>query len=146
MRRAPIVIASTAAGLAGVLAYHPRTVATSAASAAAPTATTASATTTGSSAGGRAATGPVEQISENGRPFGQIQVRATVKGGVLTGVSIVQLTPSDGRSQSIDDYAVPQLVQESLSAGSARVEAISGATYTSAAYAASLQAAMDSLT
>jgi uncharacterized protein with FMN-binding domain len=169
MKRAPIVLASTAAGLGFVLGYNPHsasslvsaattTAATTAAAtpttatapaaaattaAAAPTTTAAPATTATAASG--TATGTVEQISEGGRPFGQIQVKATVATAKVTAVSIVQLSPSDGRSSSIDDYAVPQLVQETLAAGSAKIDHVSGATYTSQAYVASLQAALDKL-
>jgi uncharacterized protein with FMN-binding domain len=38
---------------------------------------------------------------------------------------------------------VPQLTQEALSAQSARIDAVSGATYTSDGYIRSLQSALD---
>jgi uncharacterized protein with FMN-binding domain len=91
------------------------------------------------------ATGTLEHINEQGREFGQIQVKATVESGKVVGVQIVQLQPNDGRSQSIDDYAVPRLEQQTIGAGSAQIDGISGATYTSQGYAASLQAALDKL-
>ena len=96
---------------------------------------------TGARASGTA-TDTVEQITERGRSYGQIQVEATVENGTITDVGMVQISPTDGRSASIDDYAVPQLVQETLAAGTAKIDAVSGETYTSEAYAASLQAAL----
>ncbi|MCW2922905.1 MAG: FMN-binding protein [Thermoleophilia bacterium] len=155
MGRAPIVITSTLAGLALVLGYHPRsggsaaagtavTLADAGTHTATPTATAtvpAPATTTKATS----ATGSVQDISENGREFGSIQVTATVTGGKVTNVAIAALQAYDGRSQSIDEYAVPQLQQQTLDAGTARIDGVSGATYTSQAYETSLQAALDQL-
>jgi uncharacterized protein with FMN-binding domain len=58
-------------------------------------------------------------------------------------VGFVQLTAFDGRSQQINSQAAPYLLQETLSAQSAHIDAISGATYTSAGYVQSLQSALD---
>ena len=43
----------------------------------------------------------------------------------------------------INSYAAPMLRQESLTAQSARIDIVSGATYTSEGYAQSLQSALD---
>jgi uncharacterized protein with FMN-binding domain len=47
------------------------------------------------------------------------------------------------RSQFISAQAEPLLRSEALSAQSARIDIVSGATYTSEGYAQSLQAALD---
>ncbi|MEA5153715.1 FMN-binding protein [Raineyella sp.] len=70
-----------------------------------------------------------------------MRVKATVSNGKITAISWVQL-PSDGHSQRINGYAAPALVQEALQAQSAQVNAISGASYTSAAFQQSLQSAL----
>ena len=75
--------------------------------------------------------------------FGDVQVQVTISGGSLTDVTALQLTDHDGRSISISNRAAPMLRQEVLQAQSASVSMISGATYTSAAYLQSLQAALD---
>jgi uncharacterized protein with FMN-binding domain len=46
-------------------------------------------------------------------------------------------------SQQLAVQAIPVLRNEVLSAQSARIQAVSGATYTSEAYAQSVQAALD---
>ena len=52
--------------------------------------------------------------------------------------------PSDAtRSQMIAQYAAPILRSEALTAQSAQINLVSGATYTSEGYAQSLQAALD---
>jgi uncharacterized protein with FMN-binding domain len=75
-------------------------------------------------------------------PFGAIQVQASIVNGKLTNVAVLQET--DGaRSQQIDSYAFPILKNEALTADSASIDAVSGATYTSQGYAQSLQSALD---
>jgi uncharacterized protein with FMN-binding domain len=74
--------------------------------------------------------------------FGPVQVQLKISGGKITDVKMLAL-PQDGRSQRINSYAVPQLRQEVLSAQSAHIDAVSGATATSEAYTTSLQAALD---
>jgi uncharacterized protein with FMN-binding domain len=74
--------------------------------------------------------------------FGPVQVQIEVSGGTVTDVIALQL-PSGGRSGRISDYAEPTLHDEALAAQSASIDGVSGATYTSRAYAQSLQAALD---
>jgi uncharacterized protein with FMN-binding domain len=75
-------------------------------------------------------------------PFGDMQVAAVISGGKLTNVTVLQETDG-GRSQQIDDQALPILKSEALSADSADIDVVSGATYTSQGYARSLQSALD---
>lgn len=73
--------------------------------------------------------------------WGPVQAIITVKGKKLTAVKIVT-SPENFRSSSIDDQAIPLLIQETLQAQSATVNEISGATMTSDAYMESLQRAL----
>jgi uncharacterized protein with FMN-binding domain len=75
--------------------------------------------------------------------YGVIQVKITVRDNKITDVSFAQLTAFDGRSQQINSDAAPQLLHETLSAQSAKVDTISGASYTSDGYRQSLQSALD---
>lgn len=76
--------------------------------------------------------------------YGPVQVAVTLSHGRITAVKALR-TPSDRpRSQQIAADAVPRLTQEALSAQSAHIDAVSGATYTSEGYARSLQSALDS--
>jgi uncharacterized protein with FMN-binding domain len=75
-------------------------------------------------------------------PFGPVQVQITVQSGRITGVQALQQPSGDPHSSQISAYAVPRLIQETLNAQSARINAISGATYTSWAFAQSLQSAL----
>ncbi|GGI48117.1 FMN-binding domain-containing protein [Agromyces flavus] len=75
--------------------------------------------------------------------FGDVQVQVTISGGAITDVTALQLTDHDGRSIQISNRAEPVLQDEVLQAQSTSVAMVSGATYTSAAYLQSLQAALD---
>ena len=75
--------------------------------------------------------------------FGDVQVQVTISGGAIADVTALQLTDHDGRSVSISNRAAPILRDEVLQAQSSAVSLVSGATYTSAAYLQSLQAALD---
>ena len=74
--------------------------------------------------------------------FGPVQVRIAVAAGRITDVVALQL-PTGRHSGQISSYAGPVLRQEALQAQSAQIDTVSGATYTSDAYAQSLQAALD---
>jgi uncharacterized protein with FMN-binding domain len=63
-------------------------------------------------------------------------------GGKITDVTALQL-PSQGRSGFISQSVAPILQGEAISAQSASIDTVSGATYTSQAYAQSLQSALD---
>ena len=78
-----------------------------------------------------------------GTQYGTVQVQAVVEDGRLTDVVVLQQTDVGERSGQIDSYALPVLKSEALSAQSADVDVVSGATYTSTGYARSLQAALD---
>ncbi len=75
--------------------------------------------------------------------YGPVQVRIVVAKGKLTGVTAVDYPTNSGRDQQINAAAIPALNQEVLAAGNAKVDMISGATYTSQGYLDSLQSALD---
>ena len=75
-------------------------------------------------------------------PFGEVQVQITMSGGKITDVTALQL-PTHGRSGFISQSVAPILQSEALAAQSANIDTVSGATYTSDAYAQSLQSAID---
>jgi uncharacterized protein with FMN-binding domain len=75
--------------------------------------------------------------------FGDVQVKVIVSGGRITDVQAVQMPSDRARSAYISQVAGPMLHDEVLQAQSARIDTLSGATYTSDAYAQSVQAALD---
>jgi uncharacterized protein with FMN-binding domain len=74
--------------------------------------------------------------------YGAIQVTLKIDGGSITDVAATY--PVTGNSATINPVAIPKLKQEVLQAQSAKIAAVSGATYTTQAYLASLQSALDS--
>lgn len=75
--------------------------------------------------------------------YGAVQVRITVSGGVITDVQTPAYPDHSSRDRQINENALPQLVSETLAAQSARIDMVSGATYTSTGYLDSLQSAID---
>jgi uncharacterized protein with FMN-binding domain len=75
--------------------------------------------------------------------YGPVEVQITVRDGKLSAASAVEYPNQDPRDAQINSYAIPQLNSEATQAGSARIDTVSGATYTSGGYVASLQSALD---
>lgn len=77
--------------------------------------------------------------------YGPIQVKVTFVGSKITAIDEVQTPNQDRRSVSINQQAGPILAQEVLASQSAKIDTVSGATYTSDGYKQSLQSAIDQL-
>jgi uncharacterized protein with FMN-binding domain len=75
--------------------------------------------------------------------WGPVQVQITVADGSITDVAVVQYPNSNGKDKDINARALPILIQETLKAQSAKIDMVSGATYTSDGYVTSLQSALD---
>jgi uncharacterized protein with FMN-binding domain len=75
-------------------------------------------------------------------PFSVIQVEATVRRGRLVDVRTVSLTGDGPHTNALNARAEPILRREALRAGSAKVDVVSGATYTSESWIESLRAAI----
>ncbi|MCX6432623.1 MAG: FMN-binding protein [Actinobacteria bacterium] len=164
MRRAILVTAGTAAGLAAVLTYTPRPAESAAlpialpAAPAAPSAAAAPATPVDATADAPASVptpaptptptvasaqsyvGPVIETA-----FGPVQVEVTVEGGTITAANALQVPSADPKSIKIGRKAIPQLQQETLVAQSADVAVVSGASYTSDGWKQSLAGALSQL-
>lgn len=104
---------------------------------------TSSSTGSSSSVGASAKAGGTYAGEAVQTRFGTVQVQVTVKAGVITDVTALHLTDQEQRSVQISARAAPLLRSEVLSAQSANVQTIGGATITSDAYLTSLQAALD---
>lgn len=137
---APAPAATTAAGARNgpAATTAPAAAARSAASSApAPTAAPAGGSTGATLADGTD-TGSVVQTR-----FGPVQVQVTIAGGKITDVTALQLPNDRQRSAEISQIVEPMLRSEALTAQSAQIDLVSGATYTSDGYAQSLQSALD---
>ncbi|WP_067134369.1 FMN-binding protein [Microtetraspora malaysiensis] len=92
----------------------------------------------GATSGERIATGDTADTR-----WGPVQVQLVISGGKVTGVKVLQAPDGNRRDISINDRALPVLNEAALSAQSAQIDAVSGATYTSEGYITSLQSALD---
>ena len=66
----------------------------------------------------------------------------TVTGGRVVDATALAVPQNDPRSAQISTQAIPQLVQQAISAQSSSIAGISGATYTSTGFAESLRSAL----
>src|SRR5213082_209122 len=146
MKRAVPAIAVSAAGLTWLL--HAQgvidTKAAGRSTASAPTTTPPTGAappspTIGPTSSNRTVDGPVVDTR-----YGPVQVEVVIGGGRISDVKAIEYPTDARRSQFISEQALPLLHDEALSVQSAHIDTISGATYTSDAYAKSLQAALDS--
>jgi uncharacterized protein with FMN-binding domain len=168
MRRALLTLGGTAAGLAALLSFKTHTLAATTPAATPASMPAASAGTSQPATGGasqgsaspaagaggkntggkkasagaqtaaRTVTGAAEQTQ-----YGPMQVQVMLSGKRITKVTVVQRTNDGAESTEIDNNAIPKLTSETLTAQSAQIDAVSGATYTSSGYIKSLQSALD---
>jgi uncharacterized protein with FMN-binding domain len=149
LRRIVLASAATVSGMVLLLSLKPHTapaVAGAVSSPAPSSSSSASGGTAGASgSGGSAATGTQTLTGDSVQTrWGPVQVRVTLKDGKLTDVTAVAYPQENPRDQQINAYAIPQLTSEALTAQSADIDTVSGATYTSDGYRQSLQSALDS--
>ncbi|MYW65101.1 FMN-binding protein [Streptomyces sp. SID8379] len=149
LRRTALTCAATVTVTVLALALKPHsTTATAAPSGSAPSGDSSSGSSgvssggSGSSGGSTSGTRTVTGDTVQTR-YGPVQVELTLSGSKITAARAVQSPGDDPRSRQINAAAVPTLVQETLSAQSARIDTVSGATFTSEGYISSLQSALD---
>ncbi|MDQ6874155.1 MAG: FMN-binding protein [Actinomycetota bacterium] len=143
MRRVVLALAGTVTGLVMLLSFKTHSASSSGAL---PAATAGSNPTTAhtTSSGAAGASGAKTVTGDSvGTRWGPVQVKITVNGGKITSAQAVVFPQGNSRDQEINSYAVPTLNQEAVAAGSANIDMVSGATYTSQGYIASLQSALD---
>ena len=130
MRRVILAVTATVAGLVALLSFktHSSSERTGASATAPPTLLP----------GERAITGNVANTA-----YGPVQVQVVVKASRIVHVSILQQPSANEHDLQIGQFAFPRLEIETLGAQSARIDSVSGATYTSGGYIKSLQSALD---
>jgi uncharacterized protein with FMN-binding domain len=97
-------------------------------------------TSSGSTSSGAASTVTGSVASTR---WGPVQVSITVTDGKITAVDVPQYPTGNGKDRQINASALPILTKETLSAQSADIDMVSGATVTSDGYIRSLQSALD---
>lgn len=107
--------------------------------------TSGSTGSTGGTSGSSGSSGSATQVAGSvvQTRYGPVQVQLSVSGGTVTAASVLQYPSGDPRSSQISAYALPVLTDETVSAQSASIDMVSGATFTSTGYVQSLQSALD---
>ena len=152
MRRVILAVTGTVAGLVALLSFKSHSPSVPVA------ATTGTAGGSSSSSSSSATTVPGEFRSVAGpltqgestitgkvgnTVYGPVQVELVVKSGKIVKVAILEQPANTIHDIQIGEFAFPKLISETLAAQNAKIDAVSGASYTSAGYIASLQSAVD---
>jgi uncharacterized protein with FMN-binding domain len=152
MRRVILAVTGTIAGLVALLSFksHAPSLATVA------TGGTGGGSSSSSSpsvpgefpTGSEATNLPADQTAITGHVadtvYGPVQVQLIVRNNKIIKVAILQQPTSTIHDIQIGEFAFPRLISETLVAQNAKIDAVSGASYTSAGYIQSLQSALDS--
>jgi uncharacterized protein with FMN-binding domain len=128
-------------GLIGLISYHPDTGSTmGASSSTVPLSQTDPASPAAAARTYKDGTynGPSVDVG-----YGPVQVQAVISGGRLTAVNFLQMPFDRDQSVMIANDAKPLLQREAITAQSANVDVVTGATADSAGFTQSLQAALN---
>jgi uncharacterized protein with FMN-binding domain len=160
MRRAVVATAGTVVGLVLLLGYRSegavKVQKVDTGSGASTNAGTGSGTGTGSAGstgtGSTGTTVPTAASSSSDHSYtgqdvfyryGDIEVAVALSGSRIVTVTVPQDDASSPYSQTVNSAAVPVLVKEAVDAQGVNFDVVSGATFTSDAFAQSLQSALD---
>jgi uncharacterized protein with FMN-binding domain len=155
MRRAILAVTGTIAGLVALLSFKSHDPAVPVAS---TSGTGGGSSSSSSSSSNSATTIPGEFQSAVGTlstgettvtghvantVYGPVQVELVVKSGKIVKVAVLKQPTNTIHDIQIGEFAFPRLISETLAAQTAKIDAVSGASYTSAGYISSLQSAVD---
>ncbi|MFA1550256.1 FMN-binding protein [Actinomadura chokoriensis] len=148
MRRTLITTGTTVAGVVLLLSMKPHHQASSATPPPAPGPSASGTSGPETSGQGGDGTAPAANGTFKGQSvdteYGPVQVEITMSNGRLTAVRVLSAPSEDGRDREISAFSLPKLTKQAIAAGSANIDTVSGATYTSEGYITSLQSALDS--
>jgi uncharacterized protein with FMN-binding domain len=144
IRRVVLASAATVSGVVLLLSLKPASDPNAQAAGAAPQQTAgAQASPQGGTGSSGTASGTIDgNVAQT--QYGNVQVRLTVANGKITKAEAIQ-APKGGTSDQKTALSIPKLTQETVTAQSAQIDAVSGATYTSNGYKQSLQSALDKM-
>jgi uncharacterized protein with FMN-binding domain len=158
MRRVILAVVGTIAGLVALLSFKSHSpvlpvASTSGTGGGSSASSTPSSSSSSSSIPGEYPTGsaagslPAGETAITGHvadtAYGPVQVQLVVKSDKIVKVAILQQPTNTIHDIQIGEFAFPRLISETLAAQDAKIDAVSGASYTSAGYISSLQSALD---
>jgi len=164
MRRVILAVTGTIAGLVALLSFKSHVPsAPVAATAGGPGGTSSSSTSSSSSSsssggqtevvpgafpqGSIAKNLPAGEAAVDGKvastAYGPVQIQLIKKNGKIVKVAVLVQPTNTLHDVQIGEFAFPKLISETLAAQGGKIDAVSGASYTSAGYIQSLQSALD---
>jgi hypothetical protein len=156
MRRVILAVTGTIAGLVALLTFKSHVPTVPVAATSGTGGSTSSSSTSGSasvtipgeypegslagklSPGETAVTGKVANTV-----YGPVQIQLIVKNTKIVKVAVLQQPANTIHDIQIGEFAFPKLISETIAAQNGKIDAVSGASYTSAGYIRSLQSALD---
>lgn len=152
VKRSALIAGGCVVGVGGIFLITPPAIFNQSTGLSTPTSspTTSTSTATPKATSTKKATTPATTTGKSGTfsgstvqtQFGPVQVQIVVKNGKITSASALQQPNRDFRSQSINQQAIPYLIQETLTAQSANIAGVGGASYTSGGWQQSLASAL----
>ena len=153
MRRVVLAVTGTIAGLVALLSFksHSPTVPVAATTGTVGGSSSSSSSSSAGTVPGafRSVAGPLTagETTITGKigntVYGPVQIQLVVKSGKIVKVAILEQPTNTIHDIQIGEFAFPKLISETLATQNAKIDAVSGASYTSAGYIASLQSALD---
>jgi uncharacterized protein with FMN-binding domain len=153
MRRVILAVTGTVAGLVALLSFKSHAPSLSAAATSGTSAGSSSSSASSSSVPGEFPTGsqavnlPADETALTGHvadtAYGPVQVQLIVRHSKIIKVAVLQQPTTTIHDIQIGQFAFPELISETLKAQNAKIDAVSGASYTSQGYIQSLQSALD---
>ena len=155
MRRVILAVTGTIAGLVALLSFksHVPTLAAATGTTGGSSSSSSSTSSSSSSVPGEFPTGSAAPKLTAGQStltghvantvYGPVQVQLVIQGKKIVKVAILEQPTSTIHDIQIGEFAFPRLISETLTAQTAKIDAVSGASYTSEGYIASLQSALD---
>jgi uncharacterized protein with FMN-binding domain len=93
---------------------------------------------------------PAGETSVDGKvastAYGPVQIQLIERSGKIVKVAVLVQPTNTLHDVQIGEFAFPKLISETLTTQDAKIDAVSGASYTSAGYIQSLQSALDKRT
>ena len=159
MRRVILTVAGTVAGLVALLSFRSHVPSAPVAATAGGSGGTSSSSSS-SSGGGQtevvpgafpqgsiAKNLPAGETAVDGKvantAYGPVQIQLITKDSKIVKVAVLVQPTNTLHDVQIGEFAFPKLISETLAAQNGKIDAVSGATYTSAGYIQSLQSALD---
>src|SRR5512142_1937839 len=165
MRRVILAVTGTIAGLAALLSFKSHVPSAPVAATTGGTGGTSSSSSSSSSSSGGGQTEvvpgafpqgsiarnlPAGETAVDGKvantSYGPVQIQLIKRSGKIVKVAVLVQPTNTLHDVQIGEFAFPKLISETLAAQNAKIDTVSGASYTSAGYIQSLQSALDKRT